>query len=139
MIKLLAFVMLIALCTAFSGHIVAIGETYLSVDEDTGDVYRVRERSRAYCDGTIVTRFRARRVASCAQSCNDSFSGCDSGYSSSCDNSFNGCDSGYSGCDRRARGPRFFRGFRTHRGFSGCDSGYSSSCDNSSRYDGCND
>lgn len=117
--KSVALIMLIALCTAFSGQIVATAETYLSVDAETGDVYRVRERSRAYCDGTVVTRFRARRVASCAQSCdNSSFSGCD--------NSYNGCDNS-SSCDR---GPRRFRGVRVFEGFSGCDNS-ASSCDNS--------
>jgi hypothetical protein len=92
-----------AIVEAFADH-----ATYLSTDVDTGDVYRVHERSRAYCDGTIVTRFRARRVSDCDNS-------------SSCDNAdAGGCSGNYGSQGGYGRGPRFFRGVRVHR-YDGCD------------------
>lgn len=114
----------LVLATAFSGNIVALGETYLSVDAETGDVYRVRERSRAYCDGTVVTRFRARRVSDC----DNASSSCDRADAGGCSGSY-GSQGGY------GRGPRFYRGVRVHSfgsagGYGSCDSGDSGSCAN---------
>lgn len=115
--------LIVAACVIapFINHNVVDAERYLSVDEETGDIYRIREgRSRAYCDGTIVTPFRARRISDCS-----GFGAtCDLGDRLSCSGSdLRACnDSDAGSCDR---GPRRFRGVRV---FQGCDN---SSCQGS--------
>lgn len=125
--KKLPYILLIVaamVAVPFLNHNVVDAERYLSVDAETGDVYRVRERSRAYCDGTVVTRFRARRVGS----------SCD--VSSSCDRAdAGGCSGGYGSHGGYGRGPRHYRGVRVHS--FGSAGGYGSSCDSSADYGSC--
>lgn len=100
--------------------------TYRSVDVETGDVYRVHERTSAYCDGTIVTKFRAHRIGT---SCD--VAACDRADFGGCAGSY-GSHGGYG--RRPLRGPNRFRGVRVSFGSAGgygsCDSGDYGSCAN---------